>query len=109
MSSVDSSVLSASSMFANNIYKAILRQNVSCGSIQVNSINSRSIRPRLLRLDSIFYLCMFAENLWHIRSEPGSEFPLQYFGFKSRKVRSEVVFSRYSLDVIDKMLFLVSV
>ena len=29
MSSVDSSVLSASSMFANNIYKPILRQGVS--------------------------------------------------------------------------------
>lgn len=29
MSSVDSSVLSASSMFAHNIYKSILRQSVS--------------------------------------------------------------------------------
>ena len=39
MSSADSSVLSASSMFARNVYKLIFRQNVS-GS-QVNNINSQ--------------------------------------------------------------------
>ena len=36
MSSADSSVLSASSMFARNVYKLIFRQNVSCSKSDIN-------------------------------------------------------------------------
>lgn len=57
MSSADSSVLSASSMFAHNIYKMIFRQQVSCNSIEFSLDQLSEDWANLILRSFKFFFC----------------------------------------------------
>ena len=66
MSSADSSVLSASSMFARNVYKLLFRPRVSSNYvIEVSHIKSGSVPQRQTRVSIVISCMNMSHNLCH--------------------------------------------